>query len=70
MVRRKRAEAQTDWTGVTCQVPTVATEFGLVLRLRKITIRDYLATRDSVAGTAFYLMLGLFALMPLFVRHG
>jgi hypothetical protein len=42
-------------------------EFSLVLRLRRMTIRDYLATRDPVSGTAYYLMLGVFALMPLFV---
>ena len=48
----------------------LAAEFGLVLRFRKMTIRDYLATRDPVSGTAYYLMLGLFALMPLFIRHG
>jgi MFS family permease len=42
-------------------------EFSLVLRLRKMTIHDYLETRDPVSGTAYYLMLGVFALMPLFV---
>jgi hypothetical protein len=45
-------------------------EFTLVLRLRKMSIHDYLKTRDPVSGTAYYLMLGVFALMPLFVRHG
>ena len=45
----------------------LSAEFSLVLRLRKMTIHDYLETRDPVSGTAYYLMLGVFALMPLFV---
>jgi hypothetical protein len=48
----------------------LAAEFTLVLRLRKLTIREYLANRDPLSGTAYYMMLGLFALMPLFVVHG
>jgi hypothetical protein len=40
-------------------------EFGFVLWLRGLSIRDYLATRDPVSGTAYYLMLGVFAIMPL-----
>jgi hypothetical protein len=42
-------------------------EFGLVLWLRGISIREYLATRDPVSGTVYYAMLGLFGLMPLLV---
>jgi hypothetical protein len=40
-------------------------EFGFVLWLRGLSIRDYLATRDPVSGTVYYLMLGVFAIMPL-----
>jgi hypothetical protein len=40
-------------------------EFGPVLWLRGLSIREYLATRDHVSGTAYYLLLGLFAIMPL-----
>ena len=40
-------------------------EFGLVLWLRGLSIREYLATRDPVSGTVYYLMLALFAIMPL-----
>ena len=36
-------------------------EFGLVLRLRRLSIREYLATRDPVPGTVYYLMLVVFA---------
>ena len=40
-------------------------EFGFVLWLRGLSIRDYLATRDPVSGTVDYLMLGVFVIMPL-----
>ena len=43
-------------------------EFGLVLWLRGLSIREYLATRDPVSGTVYYLMLAVFAVMPLLVR--
>jgi hypothetical protein len=42
----------------------LAAEFGFVLWLRHVSIRQYLATRDPVAGTLYYLMLVVFALMP------
>jgi hypothetical protein len=44
-------------------------EFGLVLWLRGISIREYLATRDPVSGTVYYVMLGVFAIMPQFVAR-
>jgi hypothetical protein len=40
-------------------------EFTLVLWLRGLSIKEYLASRDSVSGTVYYLMLGVFAIMPL-----
>jgi len=42
-------------------------EFGLVLPLRGLGPLEYLATRDPVSGTAYYLALLLFALMPWFL---
>jgi type IV secretory pathway TrbD component len=39
-------------------------EFGFVLWLRGISLRQYLATRDPVSGTAYYVLLGLFAILP------
>jgi len=39
-------------------------EFSLVLTLRGLTIQDYLATRDPISGTAYYLALLVFALVP------
>ncbi|MFS8084023.1 MAG: hypothetical protein ACMG6H_00165 [Acidobacteriota bacterium] len=44
-------------------------EFTLVLWVRGLTIADYLASRDPVSGTAYYLTLALFAMMPLLVAH-
>jgi hypothetical protein len=44
-------------------------EFTLVLWLRRPSLRQYLATRDPVSGTAYYLSLVLFALMPLLVAR-
>ena len=40
-------------------------EFTLVLWLRGISIGEYLATRDPVSGTVYYMMPGVFAIMPL-----
>jgi hypothetical protein len=45
----------------------LSAEFGLVLRLRGLSIRQYLASRDPVAGTVYYAMLVVFALMPFMV---
>jgi hypothetical protein len=45
-------------------------EFGFVLWIRGLSIRDYLATRDPVSGMVYYLMLLVFAAMPLLVGRG
>jgi hypothetical protein len=42
-------------------------EFTVVLWLRGLSIRDYLASRDPVSGTVYIVMLGVFAVMPLVV---
>jgi len=47
----------------------LAAEFGFMLWLRGISIRDYIATRDPVSGTVYYAMLGVFAIMPLLVAR-
>jgi hypothetical protein len=44
-------------------------EFTLVLSLRGVSIRQYLAERDPVAGVVYYVTLGVFALMPLLVAR-
>jgi hypothetical protein len=46
----------------------LVTEFVFMLRLRGLTIRQYLASRDPVAGTFYYVLLAVFAVMPLLVR--
>ena len=45
----------------------LAAEFTLVLGLQGLTIAEYLASRDPVAGTVYVAMLAVFALMPLLV---
>ena len=47
----------------------LVTEFSVVLWLRGLTIRGYLASRDPVAGTVYFVMLGVFAVMPLLVAR-
>lgn len=44
-------------------------EFALVLWLRGLSFREYLAGRDPVSGTVYYLLLGVFAIMPLLVAR-
>ena len=44
-------------------------EFTLVLWLRGLTIREYFASRDPVAGTVYYVMLAVFAITPLLVAR-
>jgi hypothetical protein len=47
----------------------LSAEFSLVLWLRGLSISEYLATRDPVSGTVYYVSLGLFAIMPLLVER-
>ena len=47
----------------------VAAELALVVALRGMTLQDSFATRDPLTGTLYYLMLGVFALMPLLVAR-
>jgi hypothetical protein len=44
-------------------------EVTVILWVRHLTIRGYLASRDPVAGTAYLVTLGLFAVMPLLVAR-
>jgi hypothetical protein len=44
-------------------------EFTLVLLIRGMTMPDYFATLDPVSGTVYYALLGVFALMPLWVAR-
>jgi type IV secretory pathway TrbD component len=42
-------------------------EFGFVLWIRGLSMKEYFATRDPVSGTVYYVMLLVFAAMPLVV---
>lgn len=42
-------------------------EFGFVLWVRGLTIRQYFAIRDPVSGTAYFVALVVFAILPLFM---
>jgi len=44
-------------------------EFTLVLWLRGLSVGQYFANRDPVAATVYYVMLGVFAIMPLSVAR-
>jgi len=44
-------------------------EFGFVMWLRGLSIREYLAARDPVSGTVYCMALLVFALMPLMVKR-
>ncbi len=44
-------------------------EFTFVLWLRGLSIGEYLASRDPVSGTVYYLMLGVYAIMPLLLAR-
>jgi hypothetical protein len=44
-------------------------EFTLVLRLRGLSISEYLSSRDPVSGTVYYVMLGVLAILPLLVAR-
>jgi hypothetical protein len=41
-------------------------EFTLGLWIRGLTIREYFATRDPISGTAYFMTLGAFAVIPIF----
>ena len=43
-------------------------EFGFVLWIRGLSIKEYFSTRDPVSGAAYYLLLIVFAIMPFLVR--
>ena len=45
----------------------VIAEFTFAIWFQDLTISEYLASRDPVAGTAYVIALGLFAVMPLLV---
>lgn len=72
VVRRRRVPSVTlDRLGMgfiaLCLLLTA--EFALVLTLRGMSIGEYLANRDPVSGTVYYVLLGVFAIMPALVAR-
>lgn len=55
--------------GVLAGTLLLLAEFTLVLQLRGLTLDEYFATRDPVAGTAYYAAVLLLVLMPLLVNR-
>jgi len=45
-------------------------EFTLGLWMRGMTFREYFEARDPVSGTAYFLTLGAFAVIPIFTGRG
>jgi hypothetical protein len=55
--------------GCVALVLLLVAEFTLVLWLRGMSLSEYFASRDPVSGTVYYVMLGVFALVPLIVAR-
>jgi len=55
--------------GCIALVLMLGAEFTLVLWLQGLSISEYLASQDPVSGTVYYLMLGVFAIMPLLISR-
>jgi hypothetical protein len=55
--------------GLIAFILLIVTEFLVVLKLRNMTISHYLASRDPVSSTVYYIMLLVFAAMPLCVAR-
>jgi hypothetical protein len=45
-------------------------EFGFVLWIRGLSIKKYFSTRDPVSGAAYYVLLMVFAIVPVLVVRG
>jgi hypothetical protein len=60
-----------DLVGVGCIALALllVAEFSIVLWLRGLSVIDYLASRDPVSGTVYYLLLGVFAIMPVLLSQ-
>lgn len=64
-VNRFLLESETAFlTGLLAAGLLLAVEFSVVLWLRGLSIREFLASRDPIAGAAYYAAVGIFALMP------
>lgn len=50
--------------GMAAAILLLTVEFIVVLALRGMTIGEFIAQRDPVAGTVYYIMVAIFAVMP------
>jgi hypothetical protein len=66
VVRRVPAEDRLDhlWSGLLALAVMLAVEFSVVLSLRGLSLAEYFATRDPIAGAVYVALLAAFALMP------
>ena len=69
---RRRAELSKGrhWlaVGLVALALLLCLELTVVLRLRGLSLSEYFATRDPVSGTVYYVLLGVFAVMPLLIH--
>lgn len=56
--------------GATALGLLLVAEFAVVLSVRGLTIGEYIAGRDPVAGLAYVVALAIFAIMPAIIEHG
>ena len=56
-------------TGCIALVLMLIAEFGFAIWIRGLSIKQYFATRDPVSGAAYYLLLVVFAIMPLLLAR-
>lgn len=68
LVRKFQIAEQTLLVGLLALGLMMAFELTLVLWLRGLTLTEYLSQRDPLSSYIFYLMLVVFALMPLLVN--
>ena len=66
VVRRFSATRRTEYivSGGVALLLLVLVEFSVVLGIRGLSLREYFAERDPVAGSAYTVMLLIFAAMP------
>lgn len=73
VTQRFRASREVDYfySGLMALILLVSVEFSVVLGLQHLSIREYLAERDPIAGAVYVVMLAIFAAMPWLVgrRH-
>jgi hypothetical protein len=55
--------------GCIALVLLLVTEVSVVLSLRGLSISEYFSRRDPVSGAVYWLMLGVFAIMPALIRR-